>query len=273
MFVSFDELIGQGVNQQAADRHVPLVLPRAHHAAQRHEVAVAGIVARPDGFDFWPRVRRLPAAAAVCVRVGIAGLVVVEEAGHDFEGHVVVEVDDYDLSVAANVRRWICTLHRCAGRLQQCGLPVTLMRGVLMIESVRKLEQDVEITESVDGRVSPVGADIQAMSGIGRGVPEIGVQSLRDPLVADRDRRRVLHLQFRAEDAKPVREPHAPSLPQREAAIRKLKGTPVGLRGGLPRMTIIADVSTIPCPAQAVRWQRPSRSGRTARRAARRSGL
>ena len=83
--------------------HVPLVLPCAHHAAQRHEIAIAGVIAGADRLDVWPRIRRRPATAVVRVRVRVADLVLVEEARNDLERHVVIKCNDDDLPITADV--------------------------------------------------------------------------------------------------------------------------------------------------------------------------
>ena len=82
---------------------------------------------------------------------------------------------------------------------------VAAVTVVVLAGRVGQHEDHVHIARAVDGSVATVGAEVEAVRGLRARTSEVGVQALRDGLVATRDRVAVLHLDAAAEAAEPVR--------------------------------------------------------------------
>src|ERR1700736_1900517 len=76
------------------------------------------------GLNFCARIGDLPTPPAISVRIGEALALLVLEYWQHFEGEVVIELDDDDLSIPRRARCWICLLHGPLHGLQQGRLSI-----------------------------------------------------------------------------------------------------------------------------------------------------
>lgn len=151
---SFNELVRKRVNQQTADRHVPMVLPLPHHATQGYEIVVAQDVPVPDRGDLRSRVRRSPGTSTISVGESERAVCVREDGNH-FEGHIP-EVNLDNLAISANACLRIGLFNRGLDRLQQRRLPISDVVIVSAVHGPRQLEDHVDVAKTADRGVSAI---------------------------------------------------------------------------------------------------------------------
>ena len=240
------ELVREGVDEQSADRHDPCFLPGPHHSAKSDKIAVASGILGSNRADLGPWIGRFPGAAAVGIGECIGVCRVVEDR-HDLERDPIQEADRDHLSIGADACAGIGFAYGVANGLKQGGLTVPDVTVVSGIERWRQFKDHVEVAKALNGGIASVRSHVEAVRGVRRGVPEVGVQTACDVPVAPGNGSNVVDLDVRTESTEPVCQSHYLSEASC-ASARSMRRFPCGATSGRAvRRKPFSVRSEVPC--------------------------